>query len=214
MIEEPDGIRCFVGVPIGNQLRIELAAAADDLRGHALAGADALRWTDPSGWHLSLAFLGSVGPGAIGGIVTALTSVAGEHAQFAVPSAGLGAFPSRREVRVLWYGLVDRSRRLAELAVATREAVGMDRSAPFRAHITLARAAGDRGLAVPPALWKTVMPSGEVRVDRLILYRSHLGDGPARYEALAEMPLGITSPSRSSANLPDQAPTAAPEVGR
>ena len=207
MTEGADGIRCFVGVPIGDQLRADLATATDNLRSHALAGADALRWTDPTGWHLSLAFLGSVAPEAVADMVAALTEVAGQHAPFSVPAAGLGAFPSRREMRVLWYGLVDRSRRLAELAVSTREAAGVDRAAPFRAHITLARAAGERGLSLPPAIWKTPMPSGEVRVDRLILYRSHLGAGAARYEPLAEMPLGIAVPVKATAISGGEAPT-------
>ena len=33
------------------------------------------------------------------------------------------------------------------------------------------------------------LPVGEVPVDAVTLMRSHLGHGPARYEALAEFPL-------------------------
>jgi 2'-5' RNA ligase len=33
------------------------------------------------------------------------------------------------------------------------------------------------------------MPAGQLPVERLILYRSHLGAGPARYQHLAEFPL-------------------------
>jgi hypothetical protein len=34
---------------------------------------------------------------------------------------------------------------------------------------------------------------GTLRVDRLVLFRSHLGRGPAHYEAIATVPLGGTS---------------------
>jgi 2'-5' RNA ligase len=197
MTSEDVGLRCFVGVPIGEALRDELAAAVEAVREGIPTDYDALRWTDPTGWHLTLAFLGSVLPDAVEAMVASLERVAANHAPFVVPTAGLGAFPSRRDVRVLWYGLVDRSRRLAELAVATREAAGVDRSAPFRAHLTLARSIGERGVALPSALWKAPMPSGEVHVDRLVLYRSHLSGGPAHYESMAEAKLGGALGGRS-----------------
>jgi 2'-5' RNA ligase len=118
--------------------------------------------------------------------------VASNHAPFSIATGGLGAFPSRREVRILWYGLADRSRRLAELAIAVRIAVGCETASPFRAHLTLARARGDRGVSVPAPTWKVPMPAGQLAVEQLVLYRSHLGGGPAKYETLADVPLGLT----------------------
>ena len=41
-------------------------------------------------------------------------------------------------------------------------------------------------------LWKVPVPAGQLAVEELVLYRSHLGSGPARYEILASAPLGIT----------------------
>jgi len=186
-----DTWRCFVGVPIGEPLRDELRTAVSGLR-DGTAAADDLRWTDPEAWHLTLAFLGPTAASEVPRLAQAIVDVAGEHAPFSIGTGGLGAFPSRRDVRILWYGLADRSRRLAELAVAVRLAVGCETSSPFRAHLTLARAKGDRGVAVPAGTWKTLMPLGQVAIEELILYRSHLGPGPARYEALAAAPLGLT----------------------
>ena len=125
-------------------------------------------------------------------LIDALIEVAANHAPFTIPTGGLGAFPSRRDVRILWYGLADRSRRLAELAIAVRIAVGCETASPFRAHLTLARAHGDRGVAVPPATWKVPMPAGQLAIEQVVLYRSHLGSGPASYENLATAPLGVT----------------------
>ena len=182
--------RCFVGVPIGEALRDELRTAVDDLR--AGTSADDLRWTDPEAWHLTLAFMGPTAASEVPRLVQAIVDVAAEHAPFSIATGGLGAFPSRRDVRILWYGLADRSRRLAELAVAVRLAVGCETSSPFRAHLTLARAKGDRGVAVPTGTWKAEMPVGQVAIEQLVLYRSHLGAGPAHYEQLASAPLGLT----------------------
>lgn len=186
----PDkGWRCFVGVPLGDALRDELRVTVQALRATLPAADEALRWTEPGGWHVSLAFLGPTDADAVPRLVASIGDVAGDHPPFTVPTGGLGAFPSRREVRVLWYGMADRSRRLAELAVSVRLAVGMDLSAPFRAHLTLARAHGERAMPLPNALWKATLPAGQLSVDRLVLYRSHLGTAAARYEAIAEFPL-------------------------
>jgi len=184
--------RCFVGVPIGEPLRDELRTAVGVLRDGRSAEDDDLRWTDPEAWHLTLAFMGRTAASDVPRLAQAIIDVAGEHAPFSIATGGLGAFPSRRDVRILWYGLADRSRRLAELAVAVRLAVGCETSSPFRAHLTLARAKGDRGVTVPASMWKAVMPYGQVAIEQLILYRSHLGRGPAHYEPLAAAPLGLT----------------------
>ena len=184
--------RCFVGVPIGQPLDRELRAALGALKAAASAEADELRWIDPQEWHLTLAFMGPIPEADIPRLVEAINEVAANHAPFAIPTGGLGAFPSRREVRILWYGLADRSRRLAELAIAVRIAVDTETSSPFRAHLTLARARGDRGVNVPANTWKVPMPAGQLAVEELVLYRSHLGSGPARYEILGSAPLGLT----------------------
>ncbi len=190
MIDE--GWRCFVGVPIGQPLDKELRASLGPLKAATSADADELRWIDPQEWHLTLAFMGPTPESELPRLIEALTDVAANHAPFAIPTGGLGAFPSRREVRILWYGLADRSRRLAELAIAVRIAMDCDTASPFRAHLTLARAKGDRGVTVPAATWKAPVPAGQLAVEELILYRSHLGSGPATYEILASAPLGLT----------------------
>ena len=190
MIDE--GWRCFIGVPIGQPLDKELRASLGPLKAATSAEADELRWIDPKEWHLTLAFMGPTPESELPRLIEALTEVAANHAPFAIPTGGLGAFPSRREVRILWYGLADRSRRLAELAIAVRIAMDCDTASPFRAHLTLARAKGDRGVTLPAASWKTPVPAGQLAVEELILYRSHLGSGPATYEILASAPLGLT----------------------
>ena len=187
-----DGWRCFVGVPIGQPLDHDLRASLAALQAAASADADELRWIDPQEWHLTLAFMGPTAEDEIPRLIEGLNDVAANHAPFAIPTGGLGAFPSRREVRILWYGLADRSRRLAELAIAVRIAVDCETASPFRAHLTLARARGDRGVTLPTATWKVPMPAGSLAVEELVLYRSHLGAGPARYEVLATVPLGLT----------------------
>jgi RNA 2',3'-cyclic 3'-phosphodiesterase len=183
--------RCFVAVPIGERLRRELAAAVAGWRTAVLP--DRLRWTEPDAWHLTLAFLGATEPERVPQIAAQLEHVLTEHAAFEVATGGLGAFPSSRAARVVWYGIDDRERRLARLANHVRRAVGVAGDSRFRAHLTLARAR--EPLAIGSRLVSMSVPDGLISVDRAVLYRSHLGRGPARYEALASLPLGASNSS-------------------
>jgi 2'-5' RNA ligase len=93
---------------------------------------------------------------------------------------------------VAWYGVADPERRLAMLARDVAIAVGLEAAGRFRAHITLARA---RAEPVDLRAWLAGAepPSGGLDVDRVDLMRSHLGRGPARYEVLESLPLGVAA---------------------
>lgn len=181
--------RLFIAVPIGEELRAELAAAVERLRDADPERDAAFRWTDPHGWHVTLAFLGATPPDAVPRIAEAMRSAATRTGPFRVWTGGLGAFPSPRRARVVWYRVLDPERLLESLARAARRELAIEDGAPFRAHLTLARTRAERGAPLDEGLLAAELPQGEILVDRLVLYRSHLGGGPATYESLAEVPL-------------------------
>lgn len=182
--------RCFLGVPIGDELRSELASFVERLRQPPAAAA--LRWSEPTGWHVTLAFLGPTAPSSIAALKKALRPVAVSCMPFSVTSSGLGAFPSPRDMRVLWYGVHDPSGELGALAAAVSTCAGLAPQGVFRAHLTLARSKDSgRGTVAMGTVAADAgePPRGVIRVDRIELYRSHLGKGPAQYEVLASLPL-------------------------
>jgi 2'-5' RNA ligase len=180
-----------VAVPLPDPLRLELQAWADAVRAtHDLDGG--WRWSDPAGWHVTLAFLGATPPEAVPAILERLTRAVARSRPFSVAAGGLGAFPGRARARVLWYGITDDGQRLAELAAAVRAATGAQDEARFRPHVTLARAR-DRHGAPMPGLPADTLPAGEVPVTGVSLMRSHRGRGPARYESLADISLAAAA---------------------
>jgi 2'-5' RNA ligase len=181
--------RCFVAVPIGEELRADLTAAVERLRDADPERDAAFRWTDPQGWHVTLAFLGSTPADAVPRIIEAMRTAAAGVGPFGLATGGLGAFPSPRRARVIWYRVADPERGLRGLARAVRGALHLEDGSAFRAHLTLARARADRGSPLDDGLLAADLPSGEIVVDRLVLYRSHRGRGPAQYESLADVPL-------------------------
>jgi len=152
--------------------------------------APALRWTDPDGWHVTLAFLGATDPSDLPELVSALRGAAQELSPFELETGGVGAFPRPGAAQAIWYGVSDPDERLTNLATRVQAAV-LPSGAParFRAHLTLARSRVRRG--EPLGSWLATLdpPSGTLTVDGLTLFRSHLGRGPARYEVLARLPL-------------------------
>lgn len=185
----PERWRCFVAVPITASLRRDLASAVAGWRTDPKV--PDLRWTDPDGWHLTLAFLGSTDPERVPGLADALRATASSLSAFSVPAGGVGAFPRPKAASVLWYRIDDPERRLAELATRVQQAVELEpERRPFRGHLTVARSRDRAGVPLDGWLPGLASPHATIPVREVILFRSRLGRGPARYEALATARLG------------------------
>lgn len=186
--------RCFWAVPLSDSLRASLAVAVDEMRADQALDSE-WRWADPGGWHVTLAFLGAVAPDSVPSLLASVSAEVRVEPAFTLTAGGLGGFPSGRRARVLWFGIGDPEGRLRSLAVRVAEASGLEEAGPFRAHVTLARSR-DRHGAHAPASPPGGLPIGSVDVRALTLFRSHLGHGPAHYEALGEAPLvaGVSVP--------------------
>jgi 2'-5' RNA ligase len=184
--------RLFVGVPVPP----EALAACAELLGPLMArhGGRGIRWVRTENLHLTLRFLGLLPPSRIDVLGEAVDAASAGVASFEVVLAGAGAFPGERRPRAIWLGIERGSDELGTISRALDAALvltGMpsdDR--PFRPHLTVARtdAAGTSGsLAVADALreaaagWRVTFTA-----DLVVLYRSHLGGGPPRYEAVHE----------------------------
>lgn len=182
--------RCFVAVPLPDELRTRLAAAVAGWRSRPeLAG---LRWVEPAGWHVTITFLGATDPAAVPAIDAGVAAIAAGHTPWIASVGGVGAFPSPSRARVAWYGVSDRDGRLSELAADLRSALAIEHAGPFRPHVTVGRTRRAQ-LDLRDWVANASAPAGTLAIDRLELMRSHLGGGPARYETLATTLLGGTS---------------------
>jgi 2'-5' RNA ligase len=128
--------------------------------------------------------------------VAATEAAAALVAPFTVRLAGAGAFPPADRPRVVWLGIVEGTSELEALAGTLGEQLagrGWERDErPFRAHLTLGRADGIQGAgrAVATLARAATGLDAAWTVDRLVVYQSDLGHGPARYRPLATTLLG------------------------
>lgn len=179
-------MRLFVALELPAEVRGALVAwrarLIDDARlGLRAVGADSL--------HATLCFLGSRPAGVVEDVVRACECVRGRLVREL--SVGEMLWLPARRPRVVAVALVDRLGELATLqgelrgALAAAGLIAPERRR-FVAHVTLARVRPG-GVARRPRLPPLVYPPFDAR--RVILYRSHLGGGPARYEPLHQVEL-------------------------
>lgn len=187
------GRRLFVAVPLPAEAAAEIASVVDTVRSQGLpTGAHDVRWVRLDGLHLTLRFLGPTPEDRVDPTVRAITRVAAMTAPIDTELAGAGTFPPGGRPRALWIGVATGAEALGELARrvnAELEAAGWppdDR--PFRAHLTLARSDGVAvGRLVADRLHETMAVRRiALHIDRLALFESVTGGGPARYLPVAE----------------------------
>jgi len=175
--------RLFIGVPLTEDARRAIVRSLPK----SLPG----KPVPPENWHFTLRFLGSTSDEARDQIVERLES-ATCGAPFSIRFSQLGAFPNPKRARILWLGIDEGAEQLIQLAAiaeGTARSVGFAaETKPFKPHLTLGRI--DPPVTVAKLLGTKPRFGTRMTVDSLILYRSHLGGGPARYEEVVKIRLG------------------------
>lgn len=199
--DEIDGPRLFIAVPLPPAA---MAAVAELVAGIRLAPEPApgerrdphdVRWVRMDGLHLTLRFLGPTDPGRLPEARAAVTSAAEGLRQFEVGLAGAGAFPSPVRPRVLWLGLGlgvdDLDELTSRLSMTLAEHGWPHDDRPVRPHLTLARSDGVAAGSLVAGRLLAAAADLDLRwiADRVVLFESQTGGGPARYLRLLEVPL-------------------------
>jgi len=192
--------RLFVAVPLEEAARAAVEGLVDDVRATVDAVAreprSEVRWVRMDGLHLTVRFLGPTDAVRIPDLGAIVDGTAAATEPFEVTVKGAGAFPSPTRPRTLWLGIDDGGAELAALTerlgrgLASAGWAADDR--PFRAHLTLGRSDGRREgpLAARVLADRAAAFEARFRADRLVLFESLTGGGPARYIAVHETRFG------------------------
>lgn len=189
-----------MAIPVPDEAREAVAVLLAPIRAAVDGPTHRVRWVRLDGLHLTLRFFGPVAPALVASLETAVDAVAAVSGTFRISLGGGGAFPDPNRPRTLWVGVEDGGDECARLARALEEmliAAGVAPDGrPFRPHLTVARTDGSWGgpdaarrLVEATTDWSTSFVA-----DRIVLYRSELGGGPARYVPIHEAHLVAGSP--------------------
>lgn len=175
--------RLFIGVPLSEEARLSIAKSLPKNLPGKLVPAE--------NWHFTLRFLGTTTFEARDQIIRQIDS-ATCGTPFTIRFSSLGAFPQPRRARILWLGIDEGSERMIQLAAiaeaAARNAGFAAETKAFKPHLTLSRI--DPPVSVASLVDSKQRFGASMTVDCVIVYRSRLGEGPARYEEVVRIPLG------------------------
>jgi 2'-5' RNA ligase len=193
--DDPPGTsRLFVAVPVASEVRKAVGELMERVAGAPIAerAFGQPRWVRVDGLHLTLRFLGATPDERQPALAQLLKTVAADAEPFEVMLSGGGAFPNAVRPRVLWIGIGEGEAQLAALAASLNEQLvplgWSPDDRPFAPHLTLARTDGVPGADERAQHLEEAARDVRLswRADRLVLYKSIVGRGPTRYEAVAE----------------------------
>ncbi len=194
-------MRLFLAVELDDAAR---RAAADAAR--TLAAAlerrgirHGIGWVGPANLHFTLHFLGEVDAPTARAVIDAVSPPLAVP-PFELALAGLGTFPAAGPPRVIWLGVSDGARELADVhgEVGRRlEGVGVPiERRPFSAHLTLGRVKSPVGPRLREAFADVpAVREARCQVDHLTLFESRLSPRGATYSVIATARLGYHQPS-------------------
>lgn len=191
------GRRIFVAAPLPDSAVAAVTGLVEQVRAAGVPGGGRdVRWVRLDGLHLTLRFLGPTLDDRIEPARAAVRTAGAQRLPFDVAIGGAGTFPTGSRPRALWLGLRAGGSALSDLAAtvdrALVEAGWPAETRPFRAHLTLARADGVSAAARIAAHLIEAASALQIdcSVDRIGLFESLTGDGPARYAPIELVNLG------------------------
>jgi 2'-5' RNA ligase len=184
-------VRLFVAFEIPPELRLEIIRRSLPSR-EELPPA---RWLSAEAMHLTLVFLGEVGENRLSALERAGADALAGEAPIRLRIGEAGSFPPGRPARIVWLA-VESDRDLGPLQRRLWAACGpaagvLPDGKPYHPHLTLARCEPPWPIAARQRL-ASVFAGGvgePFGAGEAVLFRSHLGGGPARHEAIQRWPL-------------------------
>lgn len=187
-----DEIRAFIAVELPDDLKVLLKELGNRLKAPKL---HCSRWVDPGAIHLTLKFLGNVGPRLLDEVKRDVEMEVKGSWPFTLTVGETGCFPNIKKPRVFWLGLMGEIDKLADLQSRIDQAtarLGFAReSRPFTAHLTLARLRDDCSMIERSQFADAVKGANlgsdySMRVCSVSLIRSQLRPEGAVYTRLCE----------------------------
>ncbi len=185
-------LRLFIAIPLPSEIKTALKVAMEQLK----QDWPFQKWVHPEDYHLTLKFIGDVSSASVSSLETKLGQIAARSMPFGLSIKGIGTFGSPQTPSVLWAGISGNMQVLQQLQTDVEQQAAELGYAPearaYAPHVTLARRyAGnskDKSAQLLQTASQAIMPSGfsaEWVVDRVTLYRTHLGQSPM-YETLGD----------------------------
>ncbi len=183
-------IRSFIAIELPDELKQLLRRLQTELKSEQHPS---VKWVDPSGIHLTLKFMGTIGGHQVGDITRVIQESTEGFSPFHLEVSEIGVFPNLKRARVVWVGLggeVDRLGQLQRRLESGLTPLGFTaESRAFKPHLTLARVRDRASPAEQSSLGQLIADTGltlsyAFRADSISLMKSTLTREGAIYHQI------------------------------
>ena len=184
-----DQVRSFVSIDLEDEN--VLSKVLSVISSLSNLGAD-LKTVERDNIHLTLKFLGNLGPAKLSEVTSALSQVRFEP--FSIEIKGAGAFPNLNRMNVIWVGIGEgwtTAEQIFEQTERLLHGVGFARETrPFSPHITIARVRSGRKRDEVAAFLEHLSDEsfGSFNTNHIRLKQSVLSPSGPTYSTLFEVP--------------------------
>jgi len=174
-------MRAFLGISVPDELKPKISAVQDKFYNFDI------KFVEKENLHFNLKFFGEINDDQVKAIRKVMEDVCKQFKPFEIRIAGVGAFPSRNYIRVVWLGVKDGYQMLASLAEMLEnslEAMDFHSEERFVPHLTLGRVKSGmnkNGLIVLLNELEAI-EVGKMRVESIKLLQSKLSPNGPVYE--------------------------------
>lgn len=174
-------MRAFLGIPISDALKPKIVRIQD-----SFYNVD-IKFVEKENLHFNLKFFREIDEEKLENIKKTLEDVCKQFEPFDIKISGVGAFPSKNYVRVIWIGVKDGYQILTSLAETIEnalESMGFEKEEKFVPHLTLGRVRSGRNKNELLVLLRKLedIEIGTMKIDKVVLFQSKLSPNGPIYE--------------------------------
>lgn len=164
--------RCFLAIPVKTHVEkiIEIQKKFKPFE-------RALKLVEPHNLHFTVKFFGEIDHKTIEKIKIALTPVLDNYEPFEILLKGLGVFPNRNFIRIIWIGIEDQEKFISLLKSVDQKLseLGFQKEKDYIPHLTIARVKRRLDEHFMKLIDELVnIEIGKIIVDKVVLYESRL----------------------------------------
>jgi 2'-5' RNA ligase len=183
-------MRAFLGISIPDELKPRIESIQDNFYNFDI------KFVEKENLHFNLKFFGEIDEEKTKKLKKVLEDICKQFKPFEIKISGVGAFPNRNYVRVIWLGVKDGYQALASLAEMIEkalESMGFETEEKFVPHLTLGRVRSGRNKNELIALLKELenVEIGKMTVDKITLFQSKLSPNGPVYEEVFKSVLSL-----------------------
>ncbi len=181
-------MRAFLGIPISDELKPKILNIQKRFSNFDI------KFVEPENLHFNLKFFKEIGEQEVEKLKQILQETSEKFEPFEIEIKGIGAFPSKNYIRVIWLGVKEGYniiKILAETVQESIEVLGFLKEGKYIPHLTLGRVRSVRNKNELIALVEELRDKeiGRMKIDTIKLFKSKLSPSGPVYEEVFSVKL-------------------------